>query len=139
MLINPAYLLLLLLISLCCLFVYSIIIKPLANCYDVLIQKDIALNLELTETWTRVYQVLPSRTHPMMNMNGASGYLLSGIKIQHTRNIDSNNNNNNNTTTKANTTNTTTTPTTSPAKTKNSNPGDANNSENSDSTKKQKI
>ena len=26
-------------------------------------------------------QVLPSRTHPMMNMNHGSGYLLSGTTV----------------------------------------------------------
>ena len=29
-------------------------------------------------------QVLPDRTHPTMNMNGSSGYLLTGITIKTT-------------------------------------------------------
>jgi tRNA (adenine-N(1)-)-methyltransferase non-catalytic subunit len=39
------------------------------------------LDLQLNETWTREYQVLPGRTHPEMKMNACSGYLLSGIKV----------------------------------------------------------
>ncbi|KIJ53784.1 hypothetical protein M422DRAFT_775764 [Sphaerobolus stellatus SS14] len=35
----------------------------------------------LTEIWTRRYQVLPGRTHPLMNMSGSAGYLLHAIKI----------------------------------------------------------
>ncbi|EGO01679.1 hypothetical protein SERLA73DRAFT_177104 [Serpula lacrymans var. lacrymans S7.3] len=35
----------------------------------------------LTESWLRCYQVLPGRTHPMMNMSGSGGYLLHSIKI----------------------------------------------------------
>lgn len=41
--------------------------------------------LELGETWMREYQVLPQRTHPTMRMNAASGYILSGIKVDPVR------------------------------------------------------
>lgn len=41
-----------------------------------------ALRLELFETWTRPYQVLPLRTHPTMSMNANSGFVLAGIKIR---------------------------------------------------------
>ena len=37
-----------------------------------------ALNLRLSETWMREYQVLPNRTHPEINMSGGGGYLLYG-------------------------------------------------------------
>jgi len=56
--------------------------QPLAECYDKLLKKKTALNLDLSETWMRVYQVLPDRTHPMMNMDAASGYILSGTKVE---------------------------------------------------------
>jgi hypothetical protein len=36
--------------------------------------------LQVSELWTRELQVLPGRTHPLMNMHGASGFVLSGIK-----------------------------------------------------------
>ena len=38
-------------------------------------------NYFLFQTWTRPYQVLPERTHPVMVMHGASGYILSGIVV----------------------------------------------------------
>jgi len=56
--------------------------QPLADCYDKLLKQKSALNLDLSETWMRVYQVLPDRTHSMMNMNAASGYVLSGTKVE---------------------------------------------------------
>ncbi|KCV67928.1 hypothetical protein H696_05654 [Fonticula alba] len=41
-----------------------------------------AINLQIHDTWTREYQVLPGRSHPFMNMPGAaSGFLLTGIRI----------------------------------------------------------
>lgn len=42
-------------------------------------QSNRALNLHLREGWFREYQVLDSRTHPLMTMHGASGYVLTGI------------------------------------------------------------
>lgn len=39
------------------------------------------LDLNLSETWLREHQVLPLRTHPVMRMRAASGYILSGIKV----------------------------------------------------------
>ncbi|XP_017494433.1 PREDICTED: tRNA (adenine(58)-N(1))-methyltransferase non-catalytic subunit TRM6 [Rhagoletis zephyria] len=38
-------------------------------------------NLHLTSNWLRYYQILPNRTHPEVNMNGNSGYLLTGYTI----------------------------------------------------------
>jgi len=35
----------------------------------------------VTEAWTRRYQVLPGRTHPMMSMSGSGGFILHAIKI----------------------------------------------------------
>ncbi|KAJ1946175.1 tRNA (adenine(58)-N(1))-methyltransferase non-catalytic subunit trm6 [Kickxella alabastrina] len=39
------------------------------------------LNVQLTESWLREYQVLPSRTHPLMNTSGGGGYILSAIHL----------------------------------------------------------
>ncbi|KAJ7597462.1 Gcd10p family-domain-containing protein [Mycena floridula] len=35
----------------------------------------------VTESWLRQYQVLPGRTHPMMNTSGSGGFLLHAIKV----------------------------------------------------------
>ena len=55
--------------------------KPLAECHEYLLQQGLAVNVELMELWMREYQVLPARTHPLMNMDASSGYLLSGTKV----------------------------------------------------------
>eukprot|EP01117_Protostelium_nocturnum_P013226 TRINITY_DN4923_c0_g1_i1.p1 TRINITY_DN4923_c0_g1~~TRINITY_DN4923_c0_g1_i1.p1 ORF type:complete len:495 (-),score=194.48 TRINITY_DN4923_c0_g1_i1:35-1519(-) len=61
--------------------VYSQFIQPLAEIYDKLMKRGMAVQLDLIEVWSRDYQVLPQRTHPTMKMTAASGYLLSGIKV----------------------------------------------------------
>jgi tRNA (adenine-N(1)-)-methyltransferase non-catalytic subunit len=61
---------------------YSEFMHPLIECYEALFQTGCVVNLRLTETWHRQYQVLPKRTHPLMNMSAASGYILSGIKVE---------------------------------------------------------
>lgn len=43
--------------------------------------------LKLTSNWLRMYQVLPNRTHPDVNMSGNSGFLLHGYTV---RNCDAN-------------------------------------------------
>lgn len=53
--------------------------EPLVECYREL--KGKAVNVKLSESWMRRYQVLASRTRPDMNMSGRSGYFLSGIKV----------------------------------------------------------
>ncbi|PPQ67924.1 hypothetical protein CVT25_000336 [Psilocybe cyanescens] len=35
----------------------------------------------VTEAWTRRYQVLPGRTHPMMAMSGSGGFILQATKM----------------------------------------------------------
>jgi tRNA (adenine-N(1)-)-methyltransferase non-catalytic subunit len=35
----------------------------------------------LSESWTRTYQVLPGRTHPMMTTSATGGYLLHAIRV----------------------------------------------------------
>jgi len=61
--------------------VFCSYIQPLSICYEKLLKTGQAVNLDLSETWMREYQVLPARTHPLMRMNGASGYVLTGIKV----------------------------------------------------------
>lgn len=58
--------------------------EPLMECYVNLREKGAAINIHLTETWLRHYQVLPARTHPEIAMNGSGGYLLSGITVDPT-------------------------------------------------------
>lgn len=41
-----------------------------------------AVALALQESFWRESQVLPGRTHPVMNMSAAGGYLLSGTRVQ---------------------------------------------------------
>jgi len=55
--------------------------EPLADCYWRLQRGAMAVNLQLSSSFFRVQQVLPNRTHPLMMMDGASGYVLSGITI----------------------------------------------------------
>ena len=44
-------------------------------------RRNIAINLRLTDTWFREYQVLEGRTHPNMTMSQNGGYLLMGTKL----------------------------------------------------------
>ncbi|XP_023656130.2 tRNA (adenine(58)-N(1))-methyltransferase non-catalytic subunit TRM6 [Paramormyrops kingsleyae] len=56
--------------------------EPLIECYSKLRELGGVINLRLSETWLRQYQVLPNRTHPVLLMSGAGGYLLSGTTIE---------------------------------------------------------
>lgn len=40
------------------------------------------VNLKLMDSWCRTFQVLKNRTHPLMNMDSCSGFLLHAIKVQ---------------------------------------------------------
>ena len=64
-----------------CIVVFSSFLQVLAELKEYLSDKKIAVCIRVEELWTREYQVLPMRTHPHMNMHGASGYVLSAIKI----------------------------------------------------------
>lgn len=57
-------------------------IQPLAELRDYLLNNKKGVNVRIEELWTREYQVLPMRTHPHMSMHGASGFILSGIKVE---------------------------------------------------------
>ncbi|XP_059211676.1 tRNA (adenine(58)-N(1))-methyltransferase non-catalytic subunit TRM6 [Centropristis striata] len=61
--------------------VYSQYKEPLIECYTKLKEHGGTVNLRLTDTWLRHYQVLPNRTHPVLLMSGGGGYLLSGTTV----------------------------------------------------------
>ena len=44
-------------------------------------KRKIAINLRLSDTWMRQYQVLEGRTHPSMNMTQSGGFILTGTKL----------------------------------------------------------
>jgi hypothetical protein len=57
-------------------------LAPLTDAMFALRKADGAvLNLVLTESWLREYQVLPARTHPNMSMSASGGYVLSGTVV----------------------------------------------------------
>lgn len=39
------------------------------------------LATQLTESWSRTYQVLPGRTHPLMTTSAMSGHLLHATRV----------------------------------------------------------
>ncbi|KAG8583942.1 hypothetical protein GDO81_008600 [Engystomops pustulosus] len=61
--------------------VYCLYREPLLECYTKLREKGGVLNLNLSETWLRNYQVLPNRSHPKLVMSSGGGYLLYGITV----------------------------------------------------------
>ncbi|XP_020593940.1 tRNA (adenine(58)-N(1))-methyltransferase non-catalytic subunit trm6 isoform X2 [Phalaenopsis equestris] len=61
--------------------IYSHCLQSLAMCMHKLQAAKMALSLQISEPWLREYQVLPSRTHPHMQMSAFGGYILSGIRI----------------------------------------------------------
>ncbi|XP_051909059.1 tRNA (adenine(58)-N(1))-methyltransferase non-catalytic subunit TRM6 [Hippocampus zosterae] len=70
--------------------VYSQYKEPLVECFTKLKEQGGTVNLRLTDTWLRHYQVLPNRTHPMLLMSGGGGYLLSGITVETDRSRQAN-------------------------------------------------
>ncbi|EGG16842.1 tRNA-methyltransferase subunit [Cavenderia fasciculata] len=62
--------------------IFSLYKQQLLECNQHLSTNKLAVNLTINEIWMREQQVLPKRTHPMMSMDGASGFLLSGIKVK---------------------------------------------------------
>lgn len=55
--------------------------EPLLECYTKLRERGGVINLKLSETWLRDYQVLPDRSHPKLVMSGGGGYILCGITV----------------------------------------------------------
>jgi tRNA (adenine58-N1)-methyltransferase non-catalytic subunit len=63
--------------------IYCEYIEPLTECFKQ-IQTNPALlsiNLRLSDTWMREYQILHNRTHPAMSMSQSGGFILTGIKL----------------------------------------------------------
>lgn len=56
-------------------------LEPLVQAFREVRKRNLACKLQLSNTWTREYQVLPGRTHPSMNMSSCGGYILTGIKV----------------------------------------------------------
>ena len=44
-------------------------------------KQKLAINLRLSDTWMREYQVLQGRTHPSMSMTQSGGFILTGTKL----------------------------------------------------------
>jgi tRNA (adenine-N(1)-)-methyltransferase non-catalytic subunit len=65
----------------CPFVVFCEFMEPLTECFRELQRQDLAINLRLSDTWTREFQILPGRTHPSMNMSQHGGFILTGIKI----------------------------------------------------------
>lgn len=73
----------------CPFIVLSEHMEPLVECFKTLKDQELAINLRLSDTWMREFQVLPSRTHPQMTMSQSGGFLLTGIKVCPVHGIDS--------------------------------------------------
>eukprot|EP00607_Mallomonas_marina_P010350 CAMPEP_0182421922 /NCGR_PEP_ID=MMETSP1167-20130531/7493_1 /TAXON_ID=2988 /ORGANISM="Mallomonas Sp, Strain CCMP3275" /LENGTH=341 /DNA_ID=CAMNT_0024599561 /DNA_START=574 /DNA_END=1596 /DNA_ORIENTATION=+ len=63
------------------LVVYCEFMEPLVECYLHLQKRNLAIGMQLTDTWVRDYQNLPGRFHPKMFIPASGGYLLSGIYV----------------------------------------------------------
>ncbi|ELT95756.1 hypothetical protein CAPTEDRAFT_113381 [Capitella teleta] len=61
--------------------VFSQYKEPLLDLYSKLKERGGIILLKLTETWFREYQVLPNRTHPLVNMIASGGYILTGTTV----------------------------------------------------------
>lgn len=61
--------------------VYSESAAPLLECSRKLQDEGLAINVRLSDTWAREFQVLHQRTHPSMTMSQSGGYLLTGTKL----------------------------------------------------------
>nr|XP_006819505.1 PREDICTED: tRNA (adenine(58)-N(1))-methyltransferase non-catalytic subunit TRM6-like [Saccoglossus kowalevskii] len=62
-------------------FIVYCTLQPLYECFGKIRESKETVNVKITESWLREYQVLPMRTHPLMNMSGTGGYILTGIKV----------------------------------------------------------
>lgn len=61
--------------------IYHQYLQPLATCMHNLQLERMAIGLQISEPWLREYQILPSRSHPHMQMSSSGGYILSGTRI----------------------------------------------------------
>lgn len=65
----------------CPFVVFCEYMEPLFECFQELQNQKLAINLRLSDTWLREYQVLPNRTHPNMTMSQNGGFILTGVKV----------------------------------------------------------
>jgi tRNA (adenine-N(1)-)-methyltransferase non-catalytic subunit len=56
-------------------------LEPLTECFQEIQKQKLAINLRLSDTWMREYQVLSGRTRPAMHMSQNGGFLLVGVKL----------------------------------------------------------
>lgn len=70
--------------------VVSQVLQPLVDCMNLLRVKGFAVGTTIHEAWNRDIQVLPLRTHPLMNMNHGGGYILTGTVTKRGRWVDLN-------------------------------------------------
>ncbi|CAM0140954.1 tRNA (adenine(58)-N(1))-methyltransferase non-catalytic subunit trm6 [Umbelopsis sp. WA50703] len=61
--------------------IYSAYKEFLVEAFNQMKLSNNYLNVQLTESWLREYQVLPGRTHPEMTTSGGGGYVLSAIRV----------------------------------------------------------
>ena len=64
--------------------IFTPYIEPLTKCYNMMLKEytyRIAIDVKLTDSFTREIQVLNMRTHPQMMMDASSGFLLTGIRV----------------------------------------------------------
>ncbi|XP_065901046.1 tRNA (adenine(58)-N(1))-methyltransferase non-catalytic subunit TRM6-like isoform X2 [Dysidea avara] len=61
--------------------IYHQFVEPLVTTYQSLKESGLVFNLQLSDTMLRYYQVMSARTHPIVQMSGTSGYLLTGTTI----------------------------------------------------------
>jgi tRNA (adenine-N(1)-)-methyltransferase non-catalytic subunit len=71
----------------CPLVIYSEHVEPLTRAFAWLKISGNAINLQLTETWLREFQILENRSHPAMTMCANAGFVLSAIKIAREREL----------------------------------------------------
>ena len=63
------------------LVVYSVYRDPLASLYNPLRRSGGWVDVSITESWLRPYQVEPGRTHPQMSCVAHGGVILTAIKV----------------------------------------------------------
>lgn len=62
--------------------VYGQTREPLQELFVDLGKRSDIISLRLTDSWFRNYQVESNRTHPLVNMTGSGGYLLTGVVVE---------------------------------------------------------
>jgi tRNA (adenine-N(1)-)-methyltransferase non-catalytic subunit len=62
--------------------VYCATLEPLTRAQEHLLHHQLAINVQVAESWYRHQQILPNRTHPHMSMNASGGYMLTGFVVK---------------------------------------------------------